>query len=197
MVPAERRAGMLTTRWNLVANTMFTDVPRTTAAQAYRAYLGLDIAKMEGLEPVGGEPIDYDDKGVDQEVCAACHSTLDPLTYPFSRYNGFGIDGLFEEIATYVPDRMAERGLAAVPENGILFGQPVANLVEWAEVAADSDAFARATVLDYWRLAHGQAPTEDEQDQLAELTSSFAGEHDYRVERMLHDLIDTEAYYAP
>ena len=48
MVPS-KRAGMLTTRWNLVFNTMFTAMPRTTAAQIYRSYLGLDIAKSEGL----------------------------------------------------------------------------------------------------------------------------------------------------
>lgn len=37
---------MLTTRWFLAKNTMVTPIPRTTAAQAYRAYLGYDIAKM-------------------------------------------------------------------------------------------------------------------------------------------------------
>ena len=45
----EYRAGLITTRWFFVINTMFTPLPRTTAAQAYRAYLGLDIAKSEGL----------------------------------------------------------------------------------------------------------------------------------------------------
>src|SRR5689334_7001007 len=90
LVPQERRAGMLTTRWFLAKNTMFTPVPRTTAAQAYRAYLGYDIAKMEGLRPVAGEPVDYDRKGVAAEECAVCHSTLDPLSYPFSRYDGLG-----------------------------------------------------------------------------------------------------------
>ena len=90
LVPQDRRAGMLTTRWFLAKNTMFTPVPRTTAAQAYRAYLGYDIAKLEGLQPVAGEPVDYDRKGVTAEQCAVCHSTLDPLSYPFSRYDGIG-----------------------------------------------------------------------------------------------------------
>jgi len=75
---------MLTTRWFLAKNTMLTPVPRTTAAQAYRAYLGYDIAKLEGLQPVAGEPVDYDRKRVTAEQCAVCHSTLDPLSYPFS-----------------------------------------------------------------------------------------------------------------
>ncbi|MCA9707856.1 MAG: hypothetical protein KDK70_18535, partial [Myxococcales bacterium] len=77
--PVERRAGMLTTRWNFVTNTMFTPIPRTTAAAAYRAWLGLDIAKMQGLQDVAGEPVDYDDKGVGAAECAVCHATLDPL----------------------------------------------------------------------------------------------------------------------
>ena len=29
-------------------------------------------------------------KGVTVDECAVCHSTLDPLTYPFSRYEGIG-----------------------------------------------------------------------------------------------------------
>ena len=67
---------------------MFTSIPRTSAAQAYRAYLGYDISKMEGLQAVVDEPVDYDAKGVEAPDCAVCHRTLDPLTYPFSRYDG-------------------------------------------------------------------------------------------------------------
>ena len=78
-----------------MSNTMFTSIPRTTAAQAYRAFLGYDIAKLEGLWPVAGEPADYDNKGVGAPACAGCHATLDPLTYPFSRYEGIGGGGPF------------------------------------------------------------------------------------------------------
>jgi hypothetical protein len=52
------------------------------------SYLGLDIAKQEGLYSVASEPQDYDAKGVTAKECAACHATLDPLTYPFRNYNG-------------------------------------------------------------------------------------------------------------
>ena len=48
----EHRAGMITTQWFLVINTMLSDLPRTTAAQAYRSYLGEDIARQEGIWPV-------------------------------------------------------------------------------------------------------------------------------------------------
>jgi len=170
LVPQQRRAGMLTTRWFLAKNTMVTPIPRTTAAQAYRAYLGYDIAKMEGLQPVAGEPVDYDRKGVAAEQCAVCHSTLDPLSYPFTRYDGLG-GGDEEEISdpatainedgsvniafgNYIAGRMdrfvRQEGpqIAETPEAGVLFGQPVANLVEWAEVAANSEPFARKLVLD-------------------------------------------------
>jgi hypothetical protein len=79
---------MITTQWFLHSNTMVSALPRTTAAQAYRAYLGADISAMEGLIPVAGEPTDVDHKGVKQERCAGCHSTLDPLAYAFAKYEG-------------------------------------------------------------------------------------------------------------
>lgn len=219
LVPQDRRAGMLTTRWFLAKNTMVTPIPRTTAAQAYRAYLGFDIAKMEGLQPVAGEPVDYDLKGVTAEPCAVCHSTLDPLSYPFSRYDGLG-GGDEEEISdpaleinadgtvdtafgNYVPGRMErfvrQEGprIAETPEAGLLFGQPVANLVEWAEVAANSEPFARKVVLDYWRLLVGEDPRPSDDAELELLVQRLSSEHEYRVERMLRDLIAMEAYGAP
>ncbi|MEM7679186.1 MAG: hypothetical protein AAF449_24675, partial [Myxococcota bacterium] len=199
LVDENRRAGMLTTRWNLVLNTMFTPIPRTTAAQAYRAYLGLDIAKMEGLIPVAGEPRDYDQKGVTAAACAGCHTTLDPLSYPFTTYAGFNGGIPF----TYSPGRIGilaagpDDPLNNTPEAGVIFGQPVSNLLEWAEVAANSDAFARALTLDYWRHLMGESPRPTELNEFETLWRDLMMTHNYGVERMLHDLIDTEAYGVP
>ena len=189
---------MLTTRWVALYSTMFSAIPRNTAAQAYRAFLGFDIAKQEGLYPVG-VPADYDNKGVDEDKCANCHSTLDALTYPFTRFQGFG-----PRRGQYYPERMEDEffahegpDVANTPEAGALFGQPVADLREWAEVAAASDAFARATVLDYWELTMGDRPTPEQTETFATLWHDFRDDHNYRVQAMLHDLIDTEAYGAP
>ena len=229
LVPQARRAGMLTTRWFLVKNTMFTPVPRTTAAQAYRAYLGYDIAKLEGLQPVAGEPVDYDRKGVTAETCAVCHSTLDPLSYPFSRYDGIGggdegeggneedflnpdmemdtefnadgtVNGTFANYSSGRLERFVRQEgpqIVETPEAGLLFGQPVANLLEWAEVAANSEPFARKVVLDYWRLLVGEDPQPGDEAVFTTLAQRLSSEHEYRVERMLRDLIATEAYGAP
>ena len=79
---------MITTQWFLSINTMFSPLPRTTAAQAYRAYLGADIAQQQGIFPIAGEPLDVDDKGVRDAQCATCHATLDPLSYAFAEYQG-------------------------------------------------------------------------------------------------------------
>ncbi len=199
-VVKDRRAGLLTHRWFLMTNTMFTAVPRTTAAQAYRVFLGYDIALLQGLSPVEGEPVDYDNKGVGAEGCASCHSTLDALTYPFSRYEGIG--GGDGESYTYNSDRMAGFAyqgarVTETPEQGVLLGQPVADLLEWAQVAAESDAFVRASVLDYWTLLLGEPPRPTEQAEYAKLAEDLRGKHAYGIERMLHDLIDTEAYGVP
>ncbi len=199
-VAIDRRVGMLTTRWFLMINTMFTPVPRTTAAQAYRAYLGYDIAFMEGLQEVPGEPVDYDQKGVQADACKDCHATLDPLSYPFTRY--WGIDG--DPIPySYASDRLVQLSqsfqdpLRNTPEEGSIFGQKVANLLEWGQVAANSDAFARAIVLDYWQALMGEKPRPKEQAEFEKLWKNLKTTHQYGVERMLHELIDTEAYGVP
>ena len=191
-VPVERRAGMMTTQWFLIYYVMFTAVPRTAAAQAYRSYLNLDIAKLQGLRPVEGEPIDWDAKGVTQEACLVCHSTLDPLTYPFTRYEGF-------PGATYNTDRMQQYlyeapNIGNTPEAGMILNQPVSDLLEWADVAANSDEFAAAVASDYWQLMIGHAPNAEEIAEFEQLWRDLRGDHAYSVERMLHSLIDTEAY---
>lgn len=194
-----RRAGMITMRYFFVVNTMFTPVPRTTAAQAYRAYLGLDISRSEGLIPAPGEVIDYDEKGINAPACATCHTTLDPLTYPFTRYEGITgfATGRYSEGRMQRFNRVEGARIREVPEAGYLFGEPVADLVEWANVAANSDQFKRATVRDYWRILVGHEPDDDTADEFDALVDDFGDAHDYRVERMLHALVQTEAYGAP
>lgn len=220
LVDTEQRAGILTTRWTLFYHTMFSTMPRTTAAQIYRSYLGLDIAKLEGLYPVANEPADYDTRGVGASGCAHCHSTLDPLSYPFSRYEGIllaltgtaspdtaGFISLYGagNSMTYMPDRLDQiaaigheaDSVKAVPEAGAIFGTEVRDLREWAQVAANSSAFARATVLEYWQYLLGEPPDERQLGEFDRLWKKFPEEHAYGVDRMLHDLIRTEAYGVP
>jgi hypothetical protein len=201
LVRQDRRAGLITHRWFLMSNTMFTSVPRTTASAAYRHYLGYDLARLEGLFPVDGEPADYDAKNVGVEGCENCHSTLDPLSYPFSRYEGIG--GGDGTPFTYNENRMPAfeyvdgPRIGDTPEAGMLFGEPVADLLEWADVAANSEAFRRKLVLDYWRLLVGEDPSIEDRETFSRLVDDLATVHGYSVEAMLHDLIDTEAYGAP
>ena len=198
-VPADKRAGMITTRWFSAVHTMFTSIPRTTAAQAYRAYLGYDIAKMQGLNTVDHEPADYDIKGVGQPQCAVCHATLDPLAYPFSRYNG--ISGGYTYDANRLKDyvRVDGQKVAEAPAGGVILGQPVKDLREWAEVAANSDAFAIKSTGDYWKLLIGREPEVNDQGEFARLWLGLKSPttYNYRIERMLHDLVLTNAYGRP
>jgi hypothetical protein len=200
----ERRAGLLTSAWPLFYNTMFTALPRATAAQAYRAFLGLDIAKSEGLDwAVDGEPVDYDGAGVTQDQCKVCHATVDPLSYPFSTYNGLQAD---EQIGAfmYEPNRIEKYfaadypDMAGMPERGVIFGEQVADLRAWAQVAANSDQFFVARTSDYWELLLGEKPSPEKADLYAEFTALWQGMREHHsVERMLHQLITTEAYGAP
>lgn len=196
------RAGNMTSAWSLVYFVMFTALPRNAASQMYRGYLGLDIAKQEGLQSVPNEPRDYDGKGVTATACAACHATLDPLSYPFRNYNGISLTAK-PESAVYLPNRIETYfssvypTITQIPESGYVLGQKVNSLVEWGQVAAQSDAFARASVTDYWKFLMGHAPTPEEQAEFVPLWQAFKTTHTWRIKPMLHQLIRTEAYGAP
>lgn len=189
----ERRAGMLTTQWFLVIHTMFSALPRTTAAQAYRAYLGVDIAKGEGILPVADEPLDVDDKGVNQPSCAVCHSTIDPLSYAFSAYHGIGTlrsPFEFEKSGTFDPTRTPWG-----TESSIL-GTPVSDLVDWAGVAADSELFQRNLVLMFWTHAIGRGPAPDEQEDFRRIWQSLPA-HGYRATWAIEEIVFTAAFGVP
>ncbi|MFT3711017.1 MAG: hypothetical protein QM817_25605 [Archangium sp.] len=200
-VDATHRAGNITTAWTLVYFVMFTALPRNAASQMYRAYLGLDIAKQEGLYSVANEPRDYDVKGVQQQACAACHATLDPLSYPFRNFNG--LSGGQNQFARYVPNRIETffnnqtPTINQIPETGAIFGQPVTSVQQWAQVAANSDQFLVATTTDYWKLLMGHPPKPEENAEFVSIWKGLKMSHNYRVKGMLHDLIRTEAYGAP
>lgn len=194
-LPAERRAGMLTTQWFIGNNTMFALLPRNTAAQAYRAYLGLDIARSEGLFPIDGEPRDHDRMRVGAPDCAVCHSTLDPLAYPFAPYMAFSsrrLDG------SPRPGGIPIGGYdgTAPFESGFLMGNPVRNLLEWAEAAAETDWFKKTVAQGLYRHAIGhESQTVIERQEFAALWQAFAADG-YSANKMLHRLIDSRSFGA-
>ena len=195
LVP-ERRAGLLTTQWFLAINTMFSGLPRTTAAQAYRSFLGADLAQSDGIRPVPGEPVDIDDKGVDGAVCAQCHSTLDPLAYAFAKYEGIG--DYASGFGAYDPTR-TERylpGWSDTAQQAWLLGQPVADLLEWANVAAASDEFKRNMADIFFQQALNREPAPDEEAEFRALWQSLPGDG-YSAWRLIHRLVDTSAFGVP
>ena len=196
-VAPEHRAGMLTTKWFLATNTMFSALPRTTAAQAYRAYLGMDISKHEGIMPVAGEPLDIDQKGVAAPACAQCHSTLDPLAYAFADYNGLGV-GAPANNGAWNPERPSSMipGWDEATIEAVIFGEPVTGAVGWATVAAESAQFRRAMAEMLFTHALGRAPGPAEFEELIELADSMVGDG-YSANRLIHRIVDTTAFGAP
>jgi hypothetical protein len=195
-----RRAGMLTTQWFLMIHTMFSALPRTTAAQAYRAYLGMDLARGEGIDPVDGEPRDVDGKGVGEPACAQCHSTLDPLAYAFSPYQGIGRYSLggvadLDVTGTFDPDRMPWS------DDSVLLGEPVSSLRAWAERAVEQDAFFATVVRTLWVGVWGRPPTVPERSEFERvwrrLAADAAAGRAPTAESVLHSFIDTDAFRVP
>jgi hypothetical protein len=196
-LPADKRAGMLTTQWFLAINTMFSALPRTTAAQAYRSYLNADLSSNDGIRPVAGEPADIDKKGVAEPRCASCHSTLDPLAYAFAKYEGINMGGGLK-FGFYLPERIAE----TMPEwddskqRSVVLGEPVDDLVSWAKVAANSDEFKRNMAEVFFRHALNRPPGPAEQDAFVALFQTLP-EDGYSANRLIHRLVDMASFGSP
>jgi hypothetical protein len=190
-----KRAGMVTTSWFHFFFTMFSAMPRTTAAQAYRAYLGVDFARQEGLVYNAAEPADVDNKGVDGVGCYECHMHLDAAAYAFSFYRGIEGGGA----SSFSALRPVARGLwptVGDARQAFFFNQPVADLVDWSQRAAASDLFKRNHTLTFFRHAVGRDPLPDEEAELQALWRSM-DEDGYETPRLLHRLIDTNAFGVP
>ena len=185
----DQRAGMITTQWFLSINTMFSALPRTTAAQAYRAYVGFDIAKQQGLYPIADEPVDVDNRGVADAQCAVCHSTLDPLSYAFSEYRGIAGGNT----GTYDPGRPAAVIPGWTDNQGALFGEPVGDVREWAEKAAGRDAFRREIVRTLFQHAVERRLTPDDEVELAAIWRALP-EDGWSANRAIHRIVDTRAF---
>jgi hypothetical protein len=205
---AEDRFGLITTRHSLAMNVMFAPVPRTLAAHWYRELLGLDISLSEGLFPVDelpgaydwAAPRDVDDKGVWQEECAGCHTTVDPLSYPWARYNGIDLEG--DTTATLVADRATD----VLPDiEGAIFGLAVETPADWVAAAVASDAFAARVVELFWTWLYRRAPYACEEEEVEALWRGFRDGSYARVgaaaprgvEDMLRELVRGEAYATP
>jgi hypothetical protein len=176
---------------------MFSALPRTSAAQAYRSYLGADISSSEGLRPVAGEPLDIDQKGVAEARCANCHSTLDPLSYAFAEYEGIQISADLK-FGAYRPERVPERlpGWNASKQQSMLLGQPVANLVEWGKVAAASDEFKRNMANVFFRHALGREPGASDQTDFQAMWRALPADG-YSANKLIHRLVDSLSFGGP
>jgi hypothetical protein len=207
LLEKERRVGMLTTQWFLARNTMFSELPRTSAAAAYRAYLGADISMTQGLEPVAGEPDDVDNKGVKEARCASCHSTLDPLSYAFTKYEGISTNrgmvelpngernfpfGVYDEAR---PTRVMP-SWSDSEQQSVIFGQNVSTLREWAEVAVKSDAFARNIAQLFFEHALSRGPEADEIEEFTALWRALPDDN-FSANKLIHRLVDSRAFGVP
>ncbi len=181
-----KRYGMITTQWFISTNTMFAELPRNTASQAYRAYLGLDIARSEGLFPVPNEPRDVDNKGVKEEACAFCHSTLDPLAYAFAPY--VGLRGGRLAVGSF------DAGFTQWENWAYLFGEPVSDLGAWVQKAVQSEDFQKNLTMLLYSYMLGNPPRS--QAQLAEfdeLWQSLPGLN-YNANKLIHAMVETQSF---
>lgn len=175
---------MITTSWFIAVNTMFSPLPRTTAAQAYRAYLGQDIALGQGIQPVPGEPADIDKRGVGATGCVDCHSTLDPLSYAFVWYNG--ISG--RETGAYSETRPMTTMPGWTNNRGSLLGQPITTAQDFAKVAVATDLFPRNLANIFLKHAIEREPKTAEGESFEQLWRSIASDG-WSANKLIHRIV--------
>ena len=191
----QHRAGLLTTTWFHATNREGGAVlPRVSAAHFYRIYLGFDVAKQEGLWGSADPLMDYDQSDVTEAPCTPCHSTLDPIAYPFAYYNGV-LEGV---PSVYNPTRPAQRNLweAGMEPASALMAEPVVDLLDLADQAAQSDPFKRQVTLLFYHHAIGHAPFSEDSEEFITLWQSLP-ENGYSPRALNHRLIDLIAFGVP
>ena len=200
----DKRAGMITTTWFLVIHTMFADMPRTSAAQFYRAYLGEDLSLSEGMRPVFGEPVDVDKAGVTERTCAVCHSTLDPATYAFSYYHGIAgrNSGTFdrgrgERVRGGNGGGTQSAFLDQLTDDDPLLKPADHGLSGIGELAANSEGFARTMVFALAEYAMGRKATPEDTLELLPLKERFRNDLNYNANALLEELVLTDAFGRP
>jgi len=189
----DRRAGMLTTQWFHFINTMFSPLPRTTAAQAMRAYAGMDYAHQEGLTYVEGEPLDVDNKAVGAYTCKQCHMALDTAAYAFAEYHG--IDG---PTSQWDDTRPAAKQLwtSGNRPQAYYLEEPVDDLQDFADAMAASEAFERNHAELFFEYAVGRKLAPDEMDDLATAQQALR-DSTFSTDALLHAIVDTDAFGRP
>src|SRR5262249_52265817 len=152
----------------------------------YREYLGLNLSLQQGIRPVDGEPMDIDNKGVDGAVCSQCHSTLDPLSYAFSYYEGIDINHI-DRTGKYRAERPSEHvpDWDAIAPQYVVLDQKVSSLVELAGVMANSREFQRNLGNVFFTYAVGHPPQPEDLEEFDAVWTSLP-QDGYSANRLLH-----------
>jgi len=119
-----------------------------------------------------------------------CHSTLDPLSYAFSTYNGIEtsvVEILTNATGSYKGDRQPWEA------QGYIEGKPVKNLTDWADKARNSDLFKQNIARMMFRQAMSREVLPHEAEEFDKIWKSMP-EDQYSVNKLIHRLIDTKAF---
>jgi hypothetical protein len=112
-------------------------------------------------------------------------------------YEGVDINHI-DRTGTYRASRPSEHVPdwdTAAPQSVIL-DEPVSDLVDMARVMAGSPEFQRNLTHMFWMYAVGHEPEPDEHADFDALWTSMPGDG-WSANRLLHRLIDTDAFGAP
>ena len=115
---------------------------------------------------------------------------MDPLAYAFSTYKGIEVGpavAFGNPIGTYDASRTPWES------DGQIFGQQTSDLLQWAEVARNSENFLKNIAHMMFEQVFDRSPLEHEIDEFTNLWQAMPQEG-YSVNKLVHNLVDTLAF---
>ena len=116
----------------------------------------------------------------EQELCASCHSIMDPPGLGLENYDGVG------------RFRLTENGVT-IDTKSDLDGEPFDGAAELGAVLRERPKFSLCTILNLYRHATGHVELPGELDRMIEVDESFIAAQ-YRFKSALVELVASKAF---
>ena len=189
----------------------------------YRLFLGVEVEDIAARTIAGDALVDTQNPTLNNDACAVCHETLDPVAGAFQN---FGVDGWYrsswegmdslpssykhEANSPYVEGDLWYRGMRSPGFEGKAIGDSARSLAELGRYIAQDDRFAEAAVKFWWPAimsdalltsAAGETPLYQQQQQFIralaqQFREGFNGQAPYNLKDLIVAMVMSDWFRA-
>ncbi|BCD99444.1 DUF1588 domain-containing protein [Marinagarivorans cellulosilyticus] len=200
-----------------------TNRNRLRAKMVYRLFLGVEVEDIAARTIAGDALVDTQNPTLNNDACAVCHETLDPVAGAFQN---FGVDGWYrsswegmdslpssykhEANSPYVEGDLWYRDMRSPGFEGKAIGDSARSLAELGRYIAQDDRFAEAAVKFWWPAimsdalltsAAGETPLYQQQQQFIralaqQFREGFNGQAPYNLKDLIVAMVMSDWFRA-